>query len=66
MPDIEEILSSLAEQEEKSFKFRYEKTFVELQRMFAENIGYNRCLNDIQEKYYKQLEIEKKKNDSKN
>lgn len=65
MLDIEEILSSLAEQEEKSFKFRYEKTFMELQRMFAENVGYNRCLNDIQERYYQQLETEKKKNKSK-
>lgn len=65
MPDIEEILSSLAEQEEKSFKFRYEKAFTEIQKMFAENVGYNRCLNDIQEKYYQQLEKENKKNKSK-
>lgn len=59
MPDIEEILKDLSEKEEKSFKYRYEKAFVEMQKMFAENIGYNRCLNDIQEKYYQELEKEK-------
>lgn len=61
MLDIEVILSSLAEQEEKSFKYRYEKTFIELQRMFAENVGYNRCLNDIQKQYYQKLEEDEKK-----
>lgn len=63
MPDIEEILNNLAEQEEKNFKIRYDRAFMEIQKMFAENVGYNRCLNDIQEKYYQQLE--KEKNNSK-
>lgn len=56
MLDIEEILTSLSEQEEKSFKYRYEKAFIEIQKMFAENIGYNRCLNDVQKRYYEELE----------
>lgn len=59
MPDIEEILSSLSEKEEKRFKCKYKKAFTEIQKMFAENIGYNRCLNDIQERFYQELEKEK-------
>lgn len=30
MLDIEEILTSLSEKEEKNFKYRYEKAFMEL------------------------------------
>lgn len=59
MPDIEEILASLSEKEEKRFKYKYETAFIEMQKMFAENIGYNRCLNDIQERFHQEIEKEK-------
>ena len=60
MPNIEEILNTLSELEEESFKKRYDQAFIELQKIAAENVGYNRCLNDIQERYYRELEKEKK------
>lgn len=60
MLDIEEILTSLSEKEEENFKNRYKKIFEELRSLTSENIGYNRCLNDVQEMFYKELEKREK------
>lgn len=60
MLDIEEILISLSEKEEKNFTERYKKIIEEIRSVTSENLGYKRCLNDVQEMFYKELEKREK------